>query len=168
MRRAFSLVELLVVMVCMTFMFALASSILMSLWSTVRESRGQAEVAAAMAQLSAQFREDVHRATAVEIKADSCELTLEDGNQAYYIVYGDRLARVEGKEKETVRRESFTLPADAKVTFQQTNIAEKPFVELHLAAEDAAAKSSRPLVTLRSCLGRGSAMSATKAEEEQR
>ena len=132
-RRGFSLVELLVVMACMTVMFALSSQILIRLWTTVRETREQGELAGSLARIGVQFREDVHRSRAANTD-ESCELVLEDGNRVAYAFTTGRLFRTETSGVDVVHRESYTLPANCEVRFAKETADQATVIELSIAA----------------------------------
>ena len=117
MRRAFTLIEMLVAISVGSVLMGIAVSLLLVLLGAEQSGRTHAERSESLQRLADQFRRDVHAAVG-EVAAGGedqhgCRLRLAGGESVRYAIGGGGLSREERKGSEVVRGESYALPKDS-------------------------------------------------------
>jgi prepilin-type N-terminal cleavage/methylation domain-containing protein len=115
-RSAFSLIEVAVAISILSVVLALSMTTIVALFRIERQFAADATHELAIARLAAQFRDDVHLATAVEMNG-GCKLILPAGRIVEYTITDSVTTRVVSREGATEHRDSFLLGRQALVSF---------------------------------------------------
>jgi prepilin-type N-terminal cleavage/methylation domain-containing protein len=120
MRRAFTLVELLVAITVGSVLMGIAVSLLLVLLGAEQSGRTHAERSESLRRLADQFRRDVHAAVgepaADAVDRHGCRLRLADSGSVRYVVGSGSIERQEQAGTKDVSRESYALPKDSTAT----------------------------------------------------
>ncbi len=136
-RRGVTLIELMVVMTGVAAMLGLCVLMLQLLMRLDVDSRARFDGAVALARLAQQFRFDVQGATAARLAdqpaAKPARLRIEDG-PAQTIEYeaegAGKLVRVESKQGNVVRRETYVVSRSEPIKLQIKEIDGRRFASL--------------------------------------
>lgn len=149
MRRAFTLIEMIVAIAVGATLMSLAVGLLVALQRAERNGRSHVERNEAIQRLADRFRRDVHAAGDVAINGEDRKewrFDLTGDNAARYVVEAPGISREERKESKVVCRESYALPTDLAVAVAVDRTASPPVVSLTIVPDDA---SMRPGYELR-------------------
>ena len=139
-RRAYTLIEMLVVIAATVTLLGIALGILHTLIRLERGSRREVRQRTAIGRLAIQFRRDMH---AAEELTDSTEPGSEGAPRAWqlstaagpvieYRVEPEELIRTERTENEILRQESFCLPKESTVSIDRIGEADHALVRLRV------------------------------------
>jgi prepilin-type N-terminal cleavage/methylation domain-containing protein len=161
MRRAYSLVEMTVVMTVGAMLLGIAVTLLGSLLQAERSSSAQIERNATLSRLADRFRRDVHvarrRPVAEQNKAGESIWRFDlDGGCSVRYVFGtrrvpdsaggqDEVVREERAGKTVVRQESYRLPEDHMAEITIDGPPESPVVHLIVAPTDASSRAGHEI-----------------------
>jgi len=116
MRRAFTLLEMIIAMTVGATMLGIAVCLLAALLRTDRVGQDRVASNAAIERLAEQFRRDVHAAQEPPVAEKSIDghtawrLDLAERDSVWYVVDGPAIVREQWKQHATPRRESYALP----------------------------------------------------------
>jgi prepilin-type N-terminal cleavage/methylation domain-containing protein len=168
MRRAFTLIEMLVTVSIGAVLMSIAISLLMALSEAEQGGRTHVEQNRAIQRLADQFRRDAHAAEDVVVDGSSpkeWQLKLTGNEVARYAVKGDDLAREERTGTKVIRRESYQLPKDSTAAIAVDRVANPPIVSLTLVPNDASTQSDRE-IRIDAVLGRDRRFAEQRKEEK--
>jgi prepilin-type N-terminal cleavage/methylation domain-containing protein len=119
MRRAFTLIEMLVVLTVGSAAIGIAISALFALMRTERVGRERIPQVSVLSQLAEQYRNDAHsaRQTTIDDTTVQQHFDLADGRSATYCVGTDAVERLERSADKKIRRETYFLPEGTVATF---------------------------------------------------
>lgn len=159
-RRAFTLIECLVVLLVMTMAMGTIVLSLHTMFETNQHVHGALEYRQQLHRFATQLRDDVHRTKSIEIKAaedaasGGTELLLvkdllvnEMEQQIVYRLQPDRIERIVREGDATVHRDSYSVQPRAGSSWQMVRERPVPLISVELAMP--AARSSQELVTTR-------------------
>lgn len=149
-RRAFSLVELIIVLSVGTAMLMLAMSVLYMLKQTQVDMRQRLTDARTITRLADRFREDVHAASRMERVSGEAstpdtvvwQFTCEPDSVVRYELTQHRVHRSQTAGKTI--HDDYRLPAESRVVIRPPEPASS-LVELRLEAADATTADFRPI-----------------------
>lgn len=168
MRRAFTLIEMLVAISIGAVLMSIAISLLMALSGAEQGGRTNVEHNKAIERLTAQFRRDVHAAEDVVIDGASpkeWKIKLTRDEVAQYAVKGNALSREERMGAKVIRRESYKLPKESTAAIVIDRTANPPVASLTLVPNDASAKSDGE-IRIDAALGRDRRFAEPRKEEK--
>lgn len=150
-RRGFTLVELLIVLSVAAAMLLVATSVLYLLKQAQVNTRQRLAVQRSVTRLARQFREDVHRAGAMERLPDTpnspnvviWSLAMEAGGTVNYEIGAGSLRRVQ-TEKASKLHEDFRLPPGTEASMVGP-AAETPWATFRLNVTDPTVAKMRPV-----------------------
>jgi hypothetical protein len=153
-RKAFTLIEMLLVITSVSLVLGLCASVLAGLFRVERGARSAMLDATTVGRLARQFRADVRSAAAArrgELEPSRLELTGIDGSSVVYRLEGARLFRERLRQAELHGRESYSIERLGPVRFKIEGglIA----VEL-LRRSDVAPALARPEIRIEATLGK--------------
>ena len=145
MRRAFTLIEMIVAISVGAVLMGIAMSLLVVLLGAERSGRAHVERSETLQRLADQFRRDVHAAVGEVVvkgeKGQEWQMELTGNCIVRYTVAADGVSREERMESRDVRRESYALQKDSTVAIAVDRATSPSVVTLTIEPKDA---SSRP------------------------
>ena len=155
-RRGMTLVELITVISVSSVLLSILTTLVVQVTRFESKTRGRISETIAIAQLSDHFREDVRRASSVELISESGEspaklvLSIGDSAQVHYRQSGRGIDREKHQGTEVVARDRYRLPARANAQWSQQQVEDVEFVQLDLVLEI----SNEPLFRFLALVGR--------------
>ena len=154
-RRAYTLIEILVVIAVTTTLMGIGLGILHTLIRLEGGSREEIQQRAAMGRLAVQFRRDVHAAKelikasepASEEARPAWQLSIAPDRVVEYRVEPEQLVRTERAGSEILGEESFCLPEETNVSIARIGEAAPGIVRLRVSLH-----GPRALLSMRSGL----------------
>jgi prepilin-type N-terminal cleavage/methylation domain-containing protein len=140
-RRAFTLIEMIVVISVSAAMMTIAISVLLVLFRAERSGRAHVAQAESLERLADQFRRDVHASPHATLKGKTGHRWQFDsaGNRTVrYMTDADSLWREEEIPSKNARTEPYMLPKDSAATVEINRSANPPVVTLTIRPKDAA------------------------------
>jgi hypothetical protein len=124
LRRASSLIELLIIMSACSVVLTLSAALLHRTMHIHSRSQAYFDSERSATRLAQQFREDVHRALAHRAGGAAgddgfLQLTYPADEVVQYAVVGDTVSRSRMREERTLAREEYAFPAAVKVEVQE-------------------------------------------------
>ncbi len=145
MRRAFTLVEMIVAISVGATLMGIAMSLLLVMFRTEQNGRSQLAQAESLERLANQFRQDVHAAIGRTVPSGKdlhdWRFDLTANRSVQYRVAENAISREQRSGAKQVRRESFRLPQDSTVAIAVDRAANPPLVSLTI---EAGGTSSQP------------------------
>lgn len=129
-RRAFTLIELAVVVSITSVLFALSATTLVALMRVERQCSAEVALDRAVARLAGRFRADAHAAVAADCTS-GCALDLGGGKTVRYSFSSPAVIRELCRGETIEHRDSFLLNKDASVLFALN--ADSRLVTMHLS-----------------------------------
>jgi prepilin-type N-terminal cleavage/methylation domain-containing protein len=135
-RRAFTLIEMLVVITVSSALMGVAIVMLVALLKSEGSSRHHLEFCNILNRLDDRFRDDVHAAAQAALgeKGDALELTMPEPGKTlvrYRLLPGE-ISREEVEGGKTLRQESYSLPEEVKASFEQKQDGTQSILILHV------------------------------------
>jgi prepilin-type N-terminal cleavage/methylation domain-containing protein len=149
MRRAFTLIEMIVVITVGAALMGIAVSLLLVLFRTERIGRAHGGESGSIQQLADQFRRDVHAAADVTVHdkdRQRCQFALTPDCSVQYTMAPDGISREEQLLSRNMRRELYALPKDTTLAVDVDRAASPAVVTMTIQPKDA---SRRPGNVLR-------------------
>ncbi len=120
-RSGFTLVEVMAAISVGSILLVLSMGVVHRVLNVESHSRDQARIQRSLSRLSHDFRRDVQRASSIEQNLESLvKLRFSDKSTITYRLIEGNLHRTQESQEKTQQRESYLLPADAVVTFLQS------------------------------------------------
>jgi len=140
-RRGYSLIEILVVIATGAAMMGVALGLLGMLIRLEQASRREVQEETVMNRLADQFRRDVHAADRLAVASAPgvadlppvWQFPLEAGHVVEYRAEQGELVRIERRDDKVLKQESFSLPAEARVSIDPAGDALPGIVSLRIA-----------------------------------
>lgn len=123
-RRAFTLVELIIVLTVATAIVGVAVMLIELLLRSERDTARGFRNARVLMRVSQIFREDVHAAERVEVNAPEVDkkpglnLGLSDGRRVYYEIDAHELRRTESQGDKASHQDTFRFPPRSELRFE--------------------------------------------------
>jgi hypothetical protein len=153
--RAFTLIEMVVVIGGVSLMIGMAAGLIHILLTLDRADRYSLSDARGASRLSRQFRDDVRDAKTAEVVGTGMKLDRE-AHVVSYEVEGRRLIRTDSSDGKVIRREAYPLERLGPATFE----VEDGFARLSLLRRpDAPGASVRPRMIFEAKVGKHRAFS---------
>src|SRR5262245_10738443 len=111
-RRGRTLIEVMVIISMLSFIFAGSVTTLAAMFRLDRQFRRDREQSQTLARLGSLFRRDAHGAASVQAGA-GCVLSLPDGRQVHYAAAERSITREVRQGAEVLHQDTFYLPAAA-------------------------------------------------------
>lgn len=149
MRRAFTLIEMIIAISVAAALTGIAVSLLLVLFRAEQSGRAHMAQAGSLQQLADQFRRDVHAAADVTVNVkepQGWQFDLTGNGVVQYTAGAGSISREEKVKSKDVRRESYTLPKGSAAAVTVDRTANPPLVSLTIEPKDA---SLRPGHTFR-------------------
>jgi len=148
MRRAFTLIEMIVAVSVAAAFTGIAVSLLLVLFRAEQSGRAKIAQAESLQQLADQFRRDVHAAAGEPVvngkEPQQWRLELTGNCIVQYTVGADGISREERVGSKDVRRESYTLPKESTVAVAVDRATKPPVVSLTIEPKDASLRPGCP------------------------
>jgi prepilin-type N-terminal cleavage/methylation domain-containing protein len=148
-RRAFTLIETLVVMTVGSVVLAIAIGMLHLLLRAENTGRDRVSHATVSARLAEQFRNDAAEALRTiptpDHAASQCQFALPDGREVAYRVLPNEVQRDERAAGKTVRQESYMLPEDRVAVFGMESSAKPVRASLVITGDGTRLPAGREL-----------------------
>jgi prepilin-type N-terminal cleavage/methylation domain-containing protein len=148
MRRAFTLIEMIVAISVGSVLMGIAVSLLIVLLGAEQSGRTHAERSESLQRLADQFRRDVHAAagkTAADVDRHGCRLRLADGGNVRYVIGTHVISREEQAGSKTVRRESYRLPNDSTAAIAVDGATTPCTARLTIMPDDVSMRSAHEI-----------------------
>ena len=169
LRRAFTLVELGVVLATLTVLFAVLTMFLATLLQAQWQTRQRDQQRRELARLDAILRSDVHAATTLEVKSPTdCELKNESGQRWTYRLNEGNLLRERWSGGQRMQQEIFQLAAESKVAFGMQIEGSRHLLQLELNLQAAPTPRAGRFADYRGqmLVGGGLLAAPSRAEDE--
>jgi prepilin-type N-terminal cleavage/methylation domain-containing protein len=148
MRRAFTLIEMIVAISVGATLTGIAISLLLVMFRSEENGRSQLAQAESLQRLADQFRQDVHAAVGEALASGKdlhdWQFDLGAKRIAHYQFAGDAISREQRTDSKNPQRESFRLPKDSIVTISVDRTANPPVVSLTIEPGDASLQPGHP------------------------
>jgi hypothetical protein len=128
-RRAKSLLELIVILSIMSIILTLSATSLTTLFRLRAQLTRDIEQGMALDRLAARWRADAHEATSASLNA-GCALTLADGRTVQYSFAAPRILREVRRDAAVLHRDRFLLPVSATAVFEKEGDEPQTLVRL--------------------------------------
>ncbi len=139
LRRAVSLVELLVVMSGLTVVLTTTATLMHRVMRAQVESRSCSDVERAALRISEQFRDDVHQATTAQTAVDAdllVQLELPGDQVVQYRRAGQSVLRTLSRGGAVRSRSQFTFTSTSAVEIHEQDAPERLVLTVTSAAQD--------------------------------
>lgn len=146
-RAAFSLIEMAVAVSILSVILALSATTIISLFRLERRFAADVSQLLQTDRLAAQWRLDVHRATAADMNA-ACELRLPTGETVHYAYESPAVTRELRQGGEFKHRDAYVVGKHAKVTFSSAPETEQRLLVLRIAPSEDVPPTRVPTVRL--------------------
>jgi prepilin-type N-terminal cleavage/methylation domain-containing protein len=166
MRRAFTLIEMIIAISVGAALTGIAVSLLLVLYRAEQNGRAHVAQAQSLQQLADQFRRDVHAAADVTVNGkepQGWQFDLTEKRVVQYTVGAEGISREERIESKDVRRESYVLPKGSMAAVTVDRATNPPVVTLTIEPKD---DSLRPGRTFRVEAVAGRDLRFTQARKE--
>jgi len=146
MRRAFTLIEMIVAISVSAALMGIAISLLLVLFRAEQNGRTHIGQAETLQRLADQFRRDVHAAAHVTVDGKDpqrWQFDLPGDRIVRYTTDAGGISREEQMLSENVRMEPYLLPKDSTVAIEVDWAASPPVVSLMIKPSDASLRPGR-------------------------
>jgi Tfp pilus assembly protein FimT len=130
-RQGKSLVELLVVVSVLSIVIGMSATSLATLYRLHRRYARDVEQALAIDRLAARLRADAHEAARATVDGDFV-LNLADGRSIRYSFEPPRIIRQVKRDDSLLHRDTFAMPRDAVVAFENEEVAAGMLIRLSI------------------------------------
>jgi prepilin-type N-terminal cleavage/methylation domain-containing protein len=149
MRRAFTLIEMIVAISVAATLTGIAMCLLLVMYRAERSGRTHLAETESLERLADQFRQDVHAAVGdvlldAKMQPQQWRLELPGKIDVQYDVAVNAVSREERSGSKTVRRESYILPNDSTVSVAVDRKANPPIVCLKIEPSDPSLRPGNP------------------------
>lgn len=168
MRRAYTLIEMIVAITVAATLTGIAMCLLLVMFRSEQKGRTQLAQAESLARLADQFREDIHAAVAGPAEHNDrrqWQFNLDGNRIVQYTFADDVLARQQRSDSKLVQRESFRLPKDSSVAISVDRATSPPLVSLTIEPADVSLRPGHPF-RFDAVLGRDLRFSPRQKEEK--
>jgi prepilin-type N-terminal cleavage/methylation domain-containing protein len=167
MRRAFTLIEMIIVLTVGSVLTGIAVSLLVVLLRAERSGSEHVENSTVIGCLADQFRRDVHAATKPpEINGHGIVRFASGGPVVQYTIDGRDVRREKiMADKSVGRREEYRLPKDWTAAVETDATTKPAIVRLTVGPQDAALRSAHE-IRVEAVLGRDGRFAVLTAEEK--
>jgi hypothetical protein len=155
-RRGISIIEVLIVMTCVTIGLGLCAVTIQLLLRLEADGQGRYRSQVSLERLARQLRADAHAAADANVdaaksgKAAILKLDIGPKRGVTYEPGNSSVIRVESRDGSIIRREQYSLPAVREIAFDMRAEAGRRFVALVVTRfnKHSGAGSNRPLETV--------------------
>jgi prepilin-type N-terminal cleavage/methylation domain-containing protein len=147
MRRAYTLIEMIVAISVAAALTGIGMSLLLVMFRSEQSGRTQLAQAESLERLATQFREDVHIAAAqpvVNNERHQWQFHCDGNRIVQYAFAADVLSREDRSDSKALRRESFLLPKDSIVAIAVDRATNPPLVSLAIEPADVSLRPGHP------------------------
>ncbi|MFZ1936615.1 MAG: type II secretion system protein [Thermoguttaceae bacterium] len=157
MRRAYTLIEMIVAISVAATLTGIAMCLLLVMFRSEQNGRTQLAQAESLERLADQFRQDVHAAVAQPVvngnNQHEWQFDLGENRIVQYTIADDILSRERHSGSKDVQRGSFRLPKDSSVAIAVDRATSPAVVSLTIEPGDASLRPGHP-VRIDAALGR--------------
>ena len=148
MRRALTLIEMIVTISVAATLTGIALCLLVVMLRAERSGRAHVAEAESLDRLADQFRQDVHAAVGEAVVSGKdlhqWRLDLTGNRTVQYTIADNDISRNERAGSKDVRRESYKLPGGSTVAVAVDRATNPPLVSLTIELKDASLRSAHP------------------------
>jgi prepilin-type N-terminal cleavage/methylation domain-containing protein len=148
MRRAFTLIEMIVAISVAATLTGIAISLLLLMFRTAESGRTQLAQAQSLERLADQFRQDVHSAVGETVangkNLHDWQFDLAANRVVQYTVADGVVSREQRSSAKDVQRESFRLPKDSTVAIIVDRTTRPPIVSLTIERNEPSLRPAHP------------------------
>jgi prepilin-type N-terminal cleavage/methylation domain-containing protein len=167
MRRAFTLIEMIVAISVGAVLMGIAVSLLLVLLGAEQSGRTHTERSESLRRLADQFRRDAHAAIGEPMAGSEdrhgCRLRLADNCSVRYAIHAGEILREEQSGAKDVRRESYALPKDSTAAIVVDRTTSPPTLSLTIVPDDASLRSGHE-IRIDALLGRDNRFAEQRKE----
>lgn len=146
-RRGISLIEMMVVISCVSILLGLCTVSIQTLWRAAGNGQARRTAAAGLNRLAEQFREDVHAASPPgdgEESNTKLRLVLDDRITIAYEARTGRVDRIESAGDNVTRRESYVIGRDRSARFERRDDGPRRFLAMVIRHESRKGRTEPP------------------------